>query len=70
MDIRMPELDGYETSTKIRVINKNLPIIAYTAYALYGDEEKSLNAGCDDYLKKPAKASDLIKMIKKHIQKK
>ncbi len=66
MDIRMPEMNGYEATQKIRKLNKNVIIIAQTAYALKGDREKSLKAGCDDYITKPVKKDSLLKMIAKY----
>lgn len=53
MDINMPELNGYEAASIIRGIIPDVPIIALTAYALDGDREKSINAGCSEYLSKP-----------------
>lgn len=69
MDIKMPIMDGYEASRKIRELNKDVIIIAQTAYALEGDREKTINAGCNDYIKKPVDKDKLIKMILKHINK-
>jgi CheY-like chemotaxis protein len=68
MDIKLPGIDGYETTRKIRSFNKNIIIIAQTAYGLLGDREKSLEAGCNDYISKPTKALVLLQLIKKHIQ--
>ncbi|MBU1368038.1 MAG: PAS domain S-box protein [Bacteroidetes bacterium] len=66
MDIRMPGIDGYEASRKIREFNKEVVIIAQTAYALSGDREKTLAAGCNDYIAKPVKKQDLLALIRKH----
>jgi PAS domain S-box-containing protein len=63
MDINMPEMDGYEATQKIREFNKDVIIIAQTAYALIGDREKSIEAGCNDYISKPINKTDLKIMI-------
>lgn len=63
MDIKLPEMDGYEATQKIREFNKDVLVIAQTAFALEGDHQKALRAGCDDYLPKPIKKRDLIKLI-------
>lgn len=67
MDIKLPGIDGYETTRKIRSFNKNIIIIAQTAYGLLGDREKSLKAGCNDYIAKPTKSKALLELIKKYI---
>jgi len=59
MDIRMPMMDGYEATQEIKKYRKELPIIAQTAYALKGEREKSLAAGCDAYISKPIDAREL-----------
>lgn len=59
MDIRMPIMDGYEAAQEIKKDKKELPIIAQTAYALKGEREKSLAAGCDAYISKPIDAHEL-----------
>ena len=60
MDVQMPEMDGLETSKKIRKQWPNGPkIIAMTAYALEGDREKCLDAGMDDYISKPVRLEEL-----------
>ncbi len=69
MDLRMPDLDGFVATKEIKKINKKVPIIAQTAYALAGDREKALRAGCDDYIAKPIKKDDLFKVLNRHLPK-
>ena len=58
MDINLPGIDGHEVTRRIHQQEKfaNLPIVALTAHAMDGDEEKSLAAGCDAYIAKPINA--------------
>ena len=67
MDIKMPGLNGYEATRLIREFNSAVIIIAETAYALSGDREKALEAGCNDYIAKPIKKNQLKDMIKKYL---
>lgn len=65
MDIKMPELDGYDATMEIRKFNKDVVIIAQTAYALEGDRDKALAIGCNDYISKPVIQHELLEMIGK-----
>ncbi len=69
MDIKMPEMNGYKATSAIKEINPNIPIIAQTAYALAGEKEKILSAGCDDYLSKPIMGKILLEKIDKFLNK-
>ncbi len=68
MDIKMPEMDGYEATRQIRLFNNKVVIIAETAYALKGDREIALNAGCNDHITKPFGQFKLISLMKKHLK--
>ncbi len=69
MDIRMPIMDGIEATRQIRQFNKDVIIIAQTAYAFTGDSEKAIEAGCNDYISKPINMTLLFELIKKNISK-
>jgi len=66
----MPLMNGYDATRIIRSFNQDVVIIAQTAYALSGDREKALEAGCNDYIKKPIKKDLLFSLIQKHLNKK
>lgn len=64
MDIQMPVMNGYDAARMIRKeISITLPVIALTANAIKGDNEKCMEAGMNDYIAKPFKEEDLLKMI-------
>lgn len=69
MDIRLPDMNGFETTQKIKEINPNLPVIAQTAYAMSNDRENCLKNGCDDYVSKPLNKDILFKKINQYIYK-
>ena len=64
MDIEMLEMDGYEATRQIRQFNKDVVIIAQTAYSLSGEKEKAIAAGCNDYIAKPYNETSLMKLLK------
>ena len=69
MDVQMPELGGFEATAKIREkeqrTGEHIPIIAMTAHAMKGDEERCLDAGMDGYIAKPIRPNDLMETIEK-----
>ncbi|KUO67868.1 MAG: hypothetical protein APF83_10810 [Lutibacter sp. BRH_c52] len=67
MDIQLPEMNGYEATIQIRQFNKDVVIIAQSAYALSHDRQKAIDAGCNDYIAKPFLKDDLLALIQKHL---
>ncbi len=67
MDVKMPELNGYEATKEIRKFNKDIIIIAQTAYAQNDEKYKAFNAGCNGYISKPIKINELLKLLKTHL---
>ncbi len=63
MDVRMPVMDGIDATLELKKINKEIPVIAQTAYAMPEDRKKCLGAGCDDYISKPINPNLLIKKM-------
>ncbi len=63
MDIKMPEMNGYDATREIKKIKPDIPIIAQTAFSMKNDREKSLDAGCDDYIPKPIDIQNLMTKI-------
>lgn len=67
MDIKMPVKNGVEATREIRLFKPNLPIIATTAFAIPGDRDIFLKAGCDEYIPKPIKSDVLIEMVNRFV---
>jgi CheY-like chemotaxis protein len=63
MDMKMPRIDGFEATRQIKLLNSNVHIIAITAYAMAGDEERIIATGCDGYLSKPISKKSLLEKI-------
>ena len=66
LDMMMPNMDGYETASRIRENKKykNLPVIAVTAKAMTGDREKCISAGASDYITKPVDVDQLLSLLR------
>jgi CheY-like chemotaxis protein len=67
MDLRMPVLDGFEATRRIRRSSKEVVIIAQTAYRMAGDRAKAILAGCNDYIAKPVAVKDLQRVMVKYL---
>jgi CheY-like chemotaxis protein len=69
MDIQMPNLDGLEATRQIRADSmlEEIPVIAMTALTMPGDREQCLQAGVNDYLRKPLGIKELLKTIQQHL---
>jgi PAS domain S-box-containing protein len=68
IDIKLPKMNGYDATRKIREFNTEVIIIAQTAYALPGDRENSILAGCNDYISKPINQTTLKKMVNSYFE--
>jgi CheY-like chemotaxis protein len=67
MDLKLPFMDGYEAARIIKRMNPKIPIIAQTAYAMLGDKDKALSAGCDDYITKPLDLEKLKELVNTYL---
>lgn len=66
MDIKLPRMNGLIATQEIKKLREDLPIIAFTSYALAGDRQKCLDAGCDEYITKPLAIEDLFRVLNKY----
>lgn len=69
MDIRMPDMNGLDATRIIKEVNRNLPIIALSAYAFDENIKEAKEAGCDDFMAKPFRVEDLLDRIQKFLKK-
>jgi CheY-like chemotaxis protein len=67
LDMQMPHMDGYEAAAVLRRQGYRRPILALTADVFGGDEQRCLEAGCDDYLAKPMEPADLLGLLMRHL---
>ncbi len=67
MDIMMPKMDGLEATRLIKAdeATRHTPVIALTAYAMKGDKERTLDAGCDGYVAKPVDIFELLRVVRR-----
>jgi PAS domain S-box-containing protein len=66
MDLKMPLMNGYDAARKIKACRPSLPVIAQTAYAMNEDRTKAGEAGCDDFITKPIRIAELLKIVNKY----
>ncbi len=69
MDLGLPYIDGYEVTRQLKADPKyaDIPIVALTAFAMKGDEERALQAGCDAYISKPCRPQTLREMLRRFL---
>jgi two-component system cell cycle response regulator DivK len=69
LDIQLPVMNGYEVARQLRLIDalKAIPIVAVTSYAMVGDREKTLEAGCTGYIEKPINPETFVEDVKQFI---
>ena len=66
MDLRLPGIDGLETTEilKSNPLTKDIPVWAITAYAMHGDEQRARDAGCCEYITKPVRTVELANRLR------
>ncbi len=69
MDIQLPEVSGLEVTRRLKAEAdlRHIPVVAVTAFAMKGDEEKIRNGGCEDYISKPIAIGEFIKIVQKYL---
>lgn len=69
LDIQLPSMNGYEVAQELRRIpqGRDVPIVAVTSYAMKGDREKALAAGCDGHIEKPIDTATFVEQITRHL---
>ncbi len=70
MDIQLPEISGLDVTKMLKKDEelKSIPVVAVTAFAMKGDEEKIREGGCEDYISKPISVKDFLQVVQKHLK--
>lgn len=71
MDIQLPEVSGLEVTSWLKNDDelKHIPVVAVTAFAMKGDEDRMLTGGCNDYISKPISVVEFINVVQKYLDK-
>ncbi len=67
MDIKMPKMNGYEATRKIKELRPNVPVVAQTAFAFANEKKRILESGCNYYLKKPLQRNEIFKVLSDYL---
>lgn len=67
MDVRLPGMNGYEATIKIKEINPEMPVIIQTAYEMISAKEDAIESGCNDFITKPINMKTLCALLQKHL---
>ncbi|MEI7982363.1 MAG: response regulator [Bacteroidota bacterium] len=67
LDVRLPDASGWNLAREIKAIRPEIAVIAQTAFAMSADRQKSIKAGCDDYISKPIRGAHLLEMLAKYL---
>lgn len=70
MDIQLPEISGLDVTKLLKADSdlKSIPVIAVTAFAMKGDEQKIREGGCEDYISKPISITNFLETVRKHLE--
>lgn len=70
MDIQLPEISGLDVTKSLKADDdlKSIPVIAVTAFAMKGDEQKIREGGCEDYISKPISITHFLETVRKHLE--
>lgn len=67
LDIQLPSMDGYAVARQLRANGEEIPIVAVTSYAMAGDREKAIGAGCSGYIEKPINPETFVQQVEAHL---